>query len=238
MQIVGAFFPPTVDISRLQQRVSSVGLQPTPETGRAPPIVRPELTPTTSIQSTPAVPQSGTNRTALQRQLFEFGLRIVTGAFSRLVTDILGLTPPGTAASPITEKPTVDNRSEPVLLTVNTSTLQSPAIAPIPVVASAPANQPEAKEIVLQTLTQSTPVATRTPSTINPKDIQGAVVPPFVPAQAPAVTPIPSIIAAVSEITRSAPLDQHSRRRIDIFDVQNASTGMHAKTGSRLDVIA
>jgi len=244
MQIVGALPPPTVNIHILQRRVLPVGLQPTPETERVSNRLRLErtLTPTTSAaQATPVTSQPTSTIAALQRQLFEFGLRIVTGAFSRLVTDVLGLSP-AVPAPPVMEQSVVDGGQEAMSPTAAISSPQTPTVVPIPVATASSANQPMAEEILPQVLTQTaqaSPALTGTLAHINPKNVQAVVIPPLTLAQAPEVTPIPPIIAPVSEITRSSPLNHNKRRRLDIFDTQ-ITPGNHAarsrmRTGSHLD---
>jgi len=240
MQIVGASFPSAVNAPILQRRVSSVGLQPTPETERASPALRPDrtLTPATAVVPEPAVPQSGASLAALQRQQFEFGLRVVTGAFSRLVVDALGLTP---AAPPplVTEKPALDNRPESVSPVANLPAPQTPIAAPIPVETPLSANQPVTGEAVPQASPQATPAVIGTPFGIHPENAQAAAVNPPTPAQASPATPTPAIVAAVGETTRPTPLQQHDERRLDIFDsqlgIRNRATHSHTLTGTHLD---
>jgi len=240
MQIVGASFPSAVNAPILQRRVSPVGLQPTPETGRASPTLRPgrTLTPAIAVVPEPAVPQSGASLAALQRQQFEFGLRIVTGAFSRLVVDVLGLTP---AAPPplVTEKPALDNHPESVSPVVNLPTPQTPIAAPIPVETPLSANQPVTGEAAPQASPQATPAVIGTPFGIHPENAQATAVNPPTLAQASLASPVPAIVAAVSEVAHSASLQQHGKHRLDIFDSQFAVRGRadrpHALTGTRLD---
>jgi len=238
MQIVGALPPPTVNIHILQRRVLPVGLQPTPETERVPGTLRPERTviPAASVsRPVPATPQSTSTIAALQRQLFEFGLRIVTGAFSRLVTDVLGLKP-AVSAQQAVEKPAMDNPQESVSPTATISPHQTPTVAPIPVATASvnQLNQSVTKEGTPQALTQAAPARTTTLAHINPKNVQAVVIPPLILPQTPEVTPIPPIIAAVSEIARSSPIPQHKRRRLDIFDTQVTSRNHAARSRMQL----
>jgi len=242
MQIVGASFPPMVNVPELQRRVSPVGLQPTPETGRASPALRSGRTPasaTTVVPGpTPAVSQSSSSLTALQRQLFEFGLRIVTGGFSRLVVNVLGLTP-ATPPPLVTKRSALDNRLESVSPVVNMPTPQTPIAAPIPVETPLSANQPAPRETTPQALSQTTPAVIGAPFGIHPENIQATAVNPLTPAQASPASPVPAIVAAVSEVARSAPLQQHGKHRLDIFDSQSAVGSRaghpHTLTGTLLD---
>ncbi|GMQ99989.1 MAG: hypothetical protein BMS9Abin18_0819 [Zetaproteobacteria bacterium] len=234
MQIVGISFPPMVNVSELQRGVSPVGLQPTPETGRTSPALRSGRTPaspTTVVPGpTPAVSQSSSSLTALQRQLFEFGLRIVTGGFSRLVVDILRLTP-ATPPPLVTEKPALNNRPESVSPVVNMPTPQTSIAAPIPMETPLSANQSAPRE--------ATPVVIEAPFGIHPENAQATAVNPPTPAQASPASPVPAIVTAVSEVARSAPLQQHGKHRLDIFDSQSAVGSRaghpHTLTGTLLD---
>jgi len=240
MQIVGTSFPPVVNVPRLQPRVSPIGLRTTPETGGVSPALRPgrPLTSTTSVVPTPAVSQSTASLAALQRQLFEFGLRIVTGGFSRLVVDVLGLTP---AAPPplVTEKLTLDNRRKSISPVVNIPAPQTPVVAPIPVGTPLSANQSVSRESIPQALPQATQVVIGVPFGIHPENAQATAVNPPTLAQASPVTPVPAIIAVVSEVARSAPLQQHGKHRLDTFDSQFAVGSRaghpHTLTGTLLD---
>jgi len=240
MQIVGASFPPAVNVPGLQRRVSGAGLQPTLEPGRASPALRPHRTPTPTIAVAPepAAPRSGASLAALQRQQFEFGLRIVTGAFSRLVVDVLGLTP-ATPPPLVTEKPAPDNRPKSVSPAVNLPAPQTPIAAPIPVETPLSANRPATGEAAPQALPQATPAVIGTPFGIHPENAQAAAVSPPTPAQASPVTSTPAIVAAVDEATPSAPLQQHERHRLDIFDSRFGVLGRaahpHTLTGTHLD---
>jgi len=243
MQIVGTSFPPVVNVPRLQPRTSPIGLQPTSETGRVSPALRPgrTLTSTTSAVPTPTVSQSSASLAALQRQLFEFGLRIVTGGFSRLVVDVLGLTP---AAPPplVTEKPALDNRRESISAVVNIPTPRTPVVAPIPVETPLSAHQSVPREVTPQALPQTTPAVIGAPFGLHPENAQATAVNPPTLVQASPASPVPAIVTEVSEIARSAPLQQHGKHRLDTFDSQFGVRGRadhpHTLTGTRLDRIA
>jgi len=243
MQIVGASFPPMVNIPELQRRVSPVGLQPTPETGRASPALRSGRMPAsaTTVVPGPAVSQSSSSLTALQRQLFEFGLRIVTGGFSRLVVNVLGLT----SATPpplVTERSALDNRPESVSPVVNMPTPKIPIAAPIVVETPLSANQSIPKKSTPQALPQAIPAVIGAPFGIHPENVQATAVNPLTPAQASPASPVPPIVAAVSEVARSAPLQQHGKHRLDTFDsqfgIRNRAGHPHTLTGTLLDRIA
>jgi len=177
------------------------------------------------------VPQSGPSLRAVQRQQFEFGLRIATGAFKWLVEDMLGLVS-ATLRPSVTDA--AATRAEPASqVEVVKSITRSPAIQ---LRAAVKPLQAEPPAIALLRSGKSATAYSETGGAsvliVHSERAQAVFVHPRVLAQAATATPVPAV--AVSEISRSAPLQQYDGHRQDIFEVQ-ATIRRHAPGKRHLD---
>jgi len=174
----------------------------------------------------------------LDRQRFEFSLRIITGAFSRLVINILGLKP-NVPPSLVTTGAVQAIASQSAISTENRTALQpQQGVTPLTTEnnLSLPVNQVPTQEIVppMPELTNASP-------TVHSERAQAVAIQPLTLPQPVQVSPSLETVAAISPLSPYMALGQHKGHKLDIFDVtmsQNRDTLTQDPSSKRLDLVA
>jgi len=242
MEIAIASLPLAVRAPGLQPKVSPASLQPAQKTGTALTVVRsePSLSVLTGGASISATSPPNMSVAVLKRQLFEFSLETLTGAFSRLVASVFGFRP--AVAPSLTAKPAPDIHPEFVSSTAESQpVLQAQeyqrAAEPVSTDSVLPASVQQAshQQPIMPEFIESS-------SGVHAAFAPATVIPPLTQLATSPVSPVPAAVVAVTEVFRSTPPEQHKERRLDIFDVAFAARNhaIHPQTlsGNHLDRFA